>query len=66
VDNLDFADISQIKLPFPVVCIEFGQLLGCKFNEAQTGDNVLAIFHQQLVVYTTRSVHVFTIHRSKK
>lgn len=66
VDNLDFADISQIKLPFPVVCIEFGQLLGCKFNEAQTGDNVLAIFHQQLVVYTTRSVHVFSIHRSKK
>jgi hypothetical protein len=60
LDGADFADIAHVKLPFPIVSIEFGQLVGHQVDEAKCGGG-RSVFHQQLVVCTTQSVHVYTL-----
>mmetsp|Transcript_10981 Transcript_10981/g.16739 ORF Transcript_10981/g.16739 Transcript_10981/m.16739 type:complete len:650 (+) Transcript_10981:110-2059(+) len=54
-----FKDLCHIQLPFPIMKIEFGQLLG-ETGPNGSADQDFYLNHPQLIVVTSKSLHVFT------
>ena len=61
----DFIDVLQLRLPFPVVNIEFGHILlgdhGADICRNYSKGSDVQVFQQHLVVFTAWSIHVFSI-----